>query len=197
MIKPFKKPYLIQRVCKPYDAIGEIPESAKGYYLKSGLEPNQERSGYIRNVLRLDYMGSSEYEFGAVPKSLKALAEALKSDPNGFEIHALTFTGKPYHWDSNIVAQLKEKEATAFLLCHKNHKDEILKVIQTLIKEPYGNRELKLKELADFPAGLFGKVHTKTEIAESDLTAWLDLDNPWILCKDKTQLDAILPLLQE
>jgi hypothetical protein len=50
------------------------------YYIQRGKfrdKPDKERKG-VDSILQFDYMGSAEFEFGALPKSLKELRNGIK-----------------------------------------------------------------------------------------------------------------------
>lgn len=76
-------------------------------------------SSGIDSLLRYDYMGSSEYEFGALPKSLNRFIE--KIDKTGvFETLHKRFDDKGL-----------------FLLCGDNEKDEYCLYIDEMVNEKY------------------------------------------------------------
>jgi hypothetical protein len=71
----------------------------------------------VSDYLQLDYMGSAEFEFGALPKSIRAMA-------------AKKLEVLPFHWE----------ERTIYVLCEKQ---EYEKVISKLGDYLIGKRRLK------------------------------------------------------
>lgn len=67
-----KSPYLIQRLDAPkgYDN----PFSFGGGKINGGI--NQEAFNVIKKIWSFDYMGSAEFEWGAVPAALQAMLDA-------------------------------------------------------------------------------------------------------------------------
>lgn len=69
-----KKPYLVQRLLKPVNY--ENPFAFGGGKINGGI--NKEAMKIISKVMSFDYMGSAEFEWGAVPKALDVLNSAEK-----------------------------------------------------------------------------------------------------------------------
>jgi hypothetical protein len=89
-MRPIERPYLIQRLQKPL----RVPENANpllkamaggaagpfsfgGSYVRGGL--TEEANKALGEIFMFDYMGSSEFEWGAVPKALSGLAQDNKN----------------------------------------------------------------------------------------------------------------------
>lgn len=67
-----KTPYLIQRLKRPIGTTN--PFSFGGGRVNGGLSP--EASSILKSIVRFDYMGAAEFEWGAVPQALNSLAKA-------------------------------------------------------------------------------------------------------------------------
>jgi hypothetical protein len=88
-------PYLVQRLKKP---IGQVnPFSFGGGYKNGGM--SDEAMAILKEIFSFDYMGSAEFEFGAVPKAFQALTEE----------------------QANLVI---ETEGKVFILCPKEYVNE-------------------------------------------------------------------------
>lgn len=71
--------YYVQRLKKPHDNIN--PFSFGGGLVNGGI--SKEGMGMLKGIMSFDYMGSSEFEWGAVPTALQALAsEGIKAAIN-------------------------------------------------------------------------------------------------------------------
>lgn len=98
------KPYLIQR---------------------AKFENNNNKKG-IDSMLNFDYMGSAEFEFGALPASLKQIRENVSN----YESFNYTFK--------------KNKSKIVTIFCRKEDKKEIEIIIEEL-----SNNKIQLKEYCD------------------------------------------------
>jgi hypothetical protein len=67
-----RNPYYIQRLNKPQGTIN--PFSFGGGLVNGGLSP--DAMNILKSVFSFDYMGSAEFEWGAVPTALKALVNS-------------------------------------------------------------------------------------------------------------------------
>jgi len=125
---------------------------------KSGGEP----TGYDALVSN-DYMGSSEFEFGALPKSLRAITVDLDS----YKIHATDLK----HIDGRGL----------FLVCKDDDEHDLQRVVRNLLnnvrRDPYW-----LKEPTYLSESLTGTKHYDFEI-------WWDIENHWfaVLSKDNAR----------
>ena len=87
----------------------------------------------IDSILAFDYMGSAEFEFGALPQSLKRIRENFDD-----YMYSLYY--------------INNKPTTIF--CKKSKLLEILDALEKLAK-----KEIQLKERIDFPDWLYNKEH--------------------------------------
>lgn len=192
-----KNPYLILRLCKPHGPIPDPPASAKGYYLKEGKqEPDPERSRFISAALNCDYMGSAEFEFGAVPKAFREMAKLGKQ---GLETSEVRFTGRAVGYGTSQAGQVEPQEVTAWVLALKGSFSELEPILKELASTDFGHT-FRTKEIPYVREGLFGKLEPeyrkkKPILKESRFIAWFDLDNLWFLTKSKEQLAALNWLL--
>lgn len=109
----------------------------KSYLVQRASFLDREGKEGIDSILRFDYMGSSEFEWGALPKSLKAIRENL----NEYDDCDLNINGK---------------EITVFY--HKDRKDEAIENILALASD-----ELRLKEYCDLKHHIYeSKINRRT-----------------------------------
>ena len=71
-----RRSWLVQRLTQPRNVgiPGDNPFSFGGGLRNGGL--SDEAMGLLRDVFSFDYMGAAEFEFGAVPEALSAIAKA-------------------------------------------------------------------------------------------------------------------------
>lgn len=112
MNEKIKKTYLIQRLNKPTNF--NNPFSFGGGYRNGGL--SEEAMKLLSPIFSFDYMGSAEFEFGAVPEAFQKLSNA-----------------------ENVVGEV----SSVFYICPKELINHVEKTINKLIENEY---ELNLKE---------------------------------------------------
>ncbi len=180
--KIMKHSYLIQRLQKPYI----IPEENKDKPLAMLMDANpfafggglkngglsKEANELLKVIFRFDYMGSSEFEWGAVPKALGKIVENIKNTITfQIEVHAQTWK--------------KEKgTGIVYVICQKDWKDEIIKRIEFYAQENVTrSREYMTKE----------SIHLNNSIIDKDDThksyGWLELDNGYMFFTDKEMFE--------
>lgn len=196
--------YLTQRILEPRDLT--VPDSLVGYYATDtarSLEP-QERAR-LNDLIHLDYMGSSEFEWGAVPKTLRKLAKASR-----YEVVHGQLTGLPAKYDlGNPDAWLTEagnpRQADFWIYAPAEHRDMVRMLVHEMLEPKPGAH----KERPCVREGLFGLLKTnyrkdKRTVRKSDparweqsnIAAWLVMSGePWLVCRNKQHLNAILSLL--
>jgi hypothetical protein len=191
------KPYLILRLLSPYDPLPKPwPKSAKGYYLQERKRaPDPARSEFIRNALSCDYMGSSEFEFGSVPKAFRAMA--LRGQKGELETREMTFYGHPATPRGD--APGKPRTTKAWVIAPKTDFPELEPLLKEMAHADF-SFSFQTKEVPYIQEGLFGKIdkgykEKKASWQESRYIGWFDLDNHWFLSKSKEQVDALLYLL--
>jgi hypothetical protein len=119
------------------------------YLIQRAKFEKREGKG-IDALLQFDYMGSSEFEWGALPQSLKRTRENEKQYVQ-FEFTFENFEDKPI-----------------MILCKEADKEELPKILAQL-----ADRELRLKEYCDLDAYLKGNKDYRT----SDF--WWDIENDY------------------
>lgn len=137
-----ERPYLIQRA--KFITEDESTTSRKG----------------IDKLLGFDYMGSAEFEFGALPKSLKR----IRADHKDYIQFQYSFKKHP------------TKVLT--VLCKKNEYNEVCAILEELALN-----KIRLKERCDLPKFLQGKSDTW------DNDFWWDIDNDFMFWKCSPDFD--------
>jgi len=137
-------PYLIQR------AEFEINNSQKG----------------LNSILRFDYMGSSEFEWGALPNSLKRIREKL----NEYTYFNYSFKGHP--------------DKTVTIFCKKDQVNDIPQILELLAHK---NRLVNLKERCDLrdwvrPEDCFSPYNRNSH--------WWDIEHDWMFWKKNDEFET-------
>lgn len=173
--------YLIQRLRKPVviknptTALEKLmvanPFAFGGGYKNGGL--SDEAMGLLKDIFEFDYMGSAEFEFGAVPEALQAIGKA-KEDYIAFQIPKVRY--KHTDWETR-----KESIGTnpVYVICHKDWKEEVIKRIKAKALGDYGRSKnsFNTKEAVLLNDSLAGG-HFR------NIGGWLELDNGYFFFTD-------------
>jgi hypothetical protein len=179
-----KSSYLIQRLIKPYkkqlEGKGRLLQElgntfAFGGGLKDGGIP-KEGMELIKDIFRFDYMGSAEFEFGAVPKALSIMGENFEKLV-AFTIHT---PFKHERWDKPTVKGIKQ----VHIICMKEHRDDVVKRIKIYAMNSYKN---DTKEMVCLNESL-----ALEEL--SNIAGWLELDNGYMFFTDKEMFEKTCKL---
>lgn len=153
----FDGSWLVQRLERPFKRMGPLtdnPFSFGGGYKNGGL--TDEAMGLLRGIFGFDYMGSAEFEFGAVPKALQQIAKAeltaFTFDIDGHTIYSLA----PAAWKTDVEARIRE-----------------------FAEKDYGPGAYRLKEITRLHAVLNDEPYTDR------LAGWLELDNGFMFFTDE------------
>jgi len=189
------KPYLIQRLKKPFKIEkndgkeGVMASLANAFSFGGGLINgglSKDAMKLINDIWRFDYMGSAEFEFGAVPKSLHQMGEyAIKSNLTAFEFEV---TGKisdySYKFEKDRKRDVENKVTkTVYVICHKDYVDEIKTFISNMADGT--KRIYQTKENVGFSSNICGMEYCV------DNVGWHDIDNHYLFFTDKEMFDKI------
>jgi len=125
-----KHSYLIQRLTKPWKDNPENPlhKLANAFAFGGGLMNgglSKEAMDLFKDVFRFDYMGSSEFEWGAVPEAFNMIAKSIK-DYIPYRI-AVEYHKEKYSWNSNDKTLCRKD---VYIICKKEWKEEVNKRIK-------------------------------------------------------------------
>jgi hypothetical protein len=121
----------------------------------------------IDSLINFDYMGSAEFEFGALPKALNRIIE---------------------NWnDLKIVGTgIRDKgKRELFVICNKNKEKEVLECVKHVSQNAYG-----YKEWCDMGWALgtikrgFGSINIRNDF-------WWDIENDWMTCVSSDRIKQV------
>lgn len=130
-----KRTWLIQRLQKPHPCTGSPLARLDEVFAfgggGSGL--TKEASEMLSRVFSFDYMGAAEFEFGALPKSLrpfasdadKLIAFTVQLKPGEFAGH---WKRRPRRGEKDTMAP--KKPATIYALCRADDREYVIGVIR-------------------------------------------------------------------
>ena len=194
-----KKTWLVQRLTKPFPTprgekslhalLGENPFSFGGGYKNGGL--SKEAMALIRPCFGFDYMGSAEYEFGAVPEALGAMASQAEAGTLDCWIIQVDRSTVHPGWGGAKKTAL-EGLVSVYVLGDRTLKDEISDRIKWIATEHHKettefgyNRKgtyVGFKETAGFGARL-----RDNDDLWDRVIGWLELNNGFCFFIDEQQ----------
>jgi hypothetical protein len=174
--------WLVQRLKKPYvnpdsklSQLGEV-FSFGGGMVNGGL--SNEAMSLLRPHFSFDYMGSAEFEFGAVPKSLSHIVK----NRNQYTTVITEVAFETKDWKSK--KELKGAKPI-LVICEKNHVEEVQTRLATFAKNTFNNT----KEMINLDRSLADCEYDK------DTIGWLELDNHFLFFKNIKTGETISDLL--
>lgn len=166
--------YLVQRLKKPYKDNAGNPFSFGGGLLRGGMNEDGYRA--LNQIFTFDYMGSAEFEFGAVPKAIDAIAKGF-GEGNG------------------VTGEIKINGVPVYYLTHKNVEKETIRCIEDLAKDPYITK-IRLKEWTNFGDAIAARNGNKPDKYAMDYIGWIELDNNFIFFVDKEAFEKFMMMVE-
>lgn len=139
----------------------------KSYLIqRADFRDDPDKKG-IDSILSFDYMGASEYEWGALPRSLKEIREKIKKE--NFLVYELEIT----------------PEKVVQIFCSENDKESVFENIRDLSKG-----KLRLKMGSYFDLWVKDEEFTKIDF-------WWDIENNFMFWKkDKTFRNKFIDIMK-
>ena len=158
------------------------PFSFGGGLVNGGL--SSEAMKLLRNIFSFDYMGSAEFEFGAVPEALQKIAKNNQQYV-AFEIPNVTYKYKTWK-KSNPVLTGKRP---VYVICFDTDKVEVEQRIRIKAKHEYGTKDenFNTKERVMLDRALANG-------EGNDVFGWLELDNGYFFFIDKQMYEGVAKL---
>ena len=177
-----KNPYLIQRLEKPFanqdPKFSDNPFAFGGGVKNGGL--SDEAYNLLKGIWRYDYMGSAEFEFGALPKSLQAITKNIKKYVTG----QLEVVGKFHCYKAGKVI---EDKATVYYFCNEEDEAYVREWIPKFadgVKNTYSTKE---------HIGLAESI-CKDEYY-TDKVGWHDIENHYLFFTEKEMFNKFCRLM--
>lgn len=186
-----REPYLIQRLKKPYEVKAErsgiMAKLADAFSFGGGLIQgglNKKSYELISKIWRYDYMGSAEFEWGAVPESLEKVLELRKAKKLiRFEM-PVTANARDFNKDKGLTVT-----KTVYVVCNEDFKKDIQGYIEKLALEQAG-LGFRTKESVGLDKSICDIDYCK------DLVGWHDIKNHYLFFTDKVMFDNFCELFE-
>ena len=151
-----KNTFLVQRLCAPVQTKDNLLSKFGG----AALQLSEEAWELLDPIFRIDHMGSAEFEYGALPNTLKSMAED--------RLVAGTMIVESRDIKPVFDAKRRSKEdQTVYYICRSSHGEEV----EQRIRDLAANR-FDLKEPSRFAEAL-----SPLDEREKKYIGWLELDN--------------------
>lgn len=168
-MKPLQQTYLIQRLNEPYNVENKLSALGSAFSFGGGLKNgglSSDAMKLLSPIFSFDYMGSSEFEWGAVPKCLESIAKRIKD----YSAHQTTIN-----------------KTKIFVICIDEQKVEI----DLLLKELAKNK-IHLKEYSNIGEAVGLNPRYKKEDCRT--IGWLELDNNFMFFTQKQAFEKTAEL---
>jgi hypothetical protein len=169
--------HLVQRLKKPFPNDSPMARLADTLAFGGGLRNgglSAEAMGLLGDIFRFDYMGGSEFEWGAVPEALQHIAKNVKKYKAFQFTIPLACVAKDFRDKST---EEPTGYATIYVICDKSHVTEVGERIVHWAANPYGG---ELKETTHL-SNTLRPVHEW----DTDVQGWLELDNGFFFFTDR------------
>ena len=176
-----ERTWLIQRLKSP---VGDSAFGLGGTFIKNGGF-TEEAHELVRKVCHFDYMGSAEFEFGAVSQAFQRMAGNI----DDLEAYLFTVSGRPelpfpgltveylFNMDYGVKTEVLNAhtvEVSVFVLAPKVLRPHVEQVIQVVAA---GNCHLKELPYMNETIFTFSDWEAEQEYEPSKTLGWLELDN--------------------
>lgn len=180
-----RETYLVQRLERPWGEAAN-PFSFGGGLRNGGLQ--KEAMALLKGIFTFDYMGSAEFEFGAVPKALTAIYKVAVEGGlmSGTVLLTEASVAKVTTWDRSRRQLPLKADPIVYFICPSAWEGEIVHRIIAL-------------------AGGKGRLKEGTRLAnvlrpdpahEDRVAGWLELDNGWFFFTDREMFEKVAALFE-
>lgn len=171
--KTFKNPWLICRIKEPFRGKNEAAVDPMSVVEGTTERVTEEQVGpagaIMHQILRVDYMGAAEFEWGSIPYTLTRMA-AEREEYGVWQFTLLREDMPPEDWCERRVkkgdAQVLTGPVTLFTLSRRGHASDMEVAIRRMI-----SGEQYLKERTMMVDCL------KYDQSYNEIVAWLDINN--------------------
>jgi hypothetical protein len=173
------RPYLLQRLNKPYPNDSRFksnPFAFGGGYKNGGL--SDEAMEIFSSIWSYDYMGSAEFEWGALPKSWERIGNNLKE----YTVHVFNVTAKFMDWRTK---ERTIKTAPVYIFC-KN--EDIKEIEEWLVK-------FADEEKHDYQTKEWINLGHSICTPDNKTLGWHDIDNDYLFFINKEMIDKLISAL--
>lgn len=170
-----RRSWLVQRLNKPHEGLGAFgvdnPFSFGGGLRNGGL--SNDAMSLLRQLFSFDYMGASEFEWGAVPKALQGMAKDA-ADLRAFTV-VIPLASVPPNWKDKT-GTTPDGVAEVYVICRHAHINAVVGRVESWAT----------KENADLKESLH-LTSTLRPHGEWDgrTVGWLELDNGFLFFTDR------------
>lgn len=168
-----RKTWLVQRLRKPRQGFAGLSAnvfSFGGGYKNGGL--SDDAMAMLAPIFSFDYMGSAEFEFGAVPEALSVIARA--ADKNRLLAFVVEISLQDVASDWRDKSPAPNGSAPVYALCPEDQATEVERRIRELAAKDY-----TLKEATHLPGAL-----RPFNEWDGETCGWLELSNGFMFFTD-------------
>ena len=171
------EPYLIQRMTKPFrKADGKVstnPFNFGGGYKNGGF--SKEGWDIIKEIVAFDYMGSAEFEFGALPESFAVIAQ---------------------NHQNYTAAEMVINKTPVYYICYKETQETVADWLKKLAKNKFHLKDASHFERAVGYLDKWDKAYKDFVPYWRKTIGWIDIRNHYMFFTDKEVYDKLVETLR-
>lgn len=190
-IGEWREPWLIQRLNKPWEDARDL--GARIFAFGCGLRDgglSKEAMDLLQEIFTFDYMGSAEFEFGEIPRTLQSMVISLADlSTSSFEIDMGDVNFDKWE-ERHFKKPVKGVKKTVYLIAKTDHHAPAEKLIRSLIGQEQYRR---FKEAPMFRTALLEPKDPK-EGWSKRIQGWLDLNNKLFFFTNKDMFEKTCTL---
>lgn len=137
----------------------------------------KEARQVLQAAFEFDYMGSAEFEFGAVPEALEKIYDKREAFVVG-EVEIPTSKIKIDEWEKKHYSLTKDKKKTIYIWACPEHLDYVKELVVSLATNERSNR-LKERSMLRY------QFLEEKDGYKDNLGGWLELDNGFFFFTDE------------
>lgn len=169
-----KNSYLIQRLKNQYKQCRAEINDFDSVFEVGSKTFSKDSIKLICSFVIFDYMGSAEFEFGAIPSAFKEMANQI--DKYVADSFPVEYKFEDYNYDKkNLCFYGGEKEI--FYICEKSQEDEI-------------KNRIKKWAITDIHREVKEDPYIQKSLAlENNVVGWFEINNNFLFFQDKKMWD--------
>ena len=163
--------WLVQRLNKPYETENDMTKLANAFSFGGGLKNgglSKEAMQLLSPLFSFDYMGSAEFEFGAVPETMSKI---VKNRKDYIEFSKAV----KYQYKDWSTGKIAKGTSDVYIICNRADKNEVIERIENFAIGK-GNHT---KEGVNLDRALSNAKYSEKYIG------WLELDNGYLFFRNE------------
>lgn len=172
--------WLWQRLGSPETSQGNDLQSLARCFGEAGLGLTDKAREVLSEIWTIHYMGSAEYEFGALPNCIIAMMKEAEKGLLGVFDMQVDLSEMNLTWHDFERSRAKGVKKTIRIIGRMDREDDIIEAIRDVVKK--GSRDFKENPL--FAEALVVEYLEEEDKPFQDAKGWVDIRNNFMIFLD-------------